>query len=151
MSTMDVGINHRWSTASTVTSWHHFHSTVTQNYQNLFLYVQWTVTQSYQNLFIYVRCGCGKQSKVVISLNRDIMASFPFDSHLELPKSDPASALLQCKAALKCLQGKKTLYICTIWRWEAIKGGNQPNHGIMASFPLDRHPEFPKSDLALTA
>jgi hypothetical protein len=40
---------------------------------------------------------------VVISLNNDIMASFPFDSHPELPKSDPASAVLQCKGALICL------------------------------------------------
>jgi len=31
MTTMDVGSNQRWTTASTMTSWHHFHLTVTQN------------------------------------------------------------------------------------------------------------------------
>jgi hypothetical protein len=35
MSTMDVGSNLQWSTASTMTSWHHFRLTVTKNYQNL--------------------------------------------------------------------------------------------------------------------
>jgi hypothetical protein len=35
MSIMDVGSNLQWSTASTTTSWHHFHSTVTKNYKNL--------------------------------------------------------------------------------------------------------------------
>jgi hypothetical protein len=35
MSTMDVGSNLQWSTASTITTWNHFHSTVTKNYQNL--------------------------------------------------------------------------------------------------------------------
>jgi hypothetical protein len=36
MSNMDVRSNLQWSnTASTITSWHHFHSTVTKNYQNL--------------------------------------------------------------------------------------------------------------------
>ncbi len=152
MYNMDVGSNWRWPTPSTMTSWHHFHSTVTQNCQNLtklqlcsksvrvhlyaylphwkvlnhFLDVHYgcgnqsqvvysltrnimhhfhlTVTQSYLNLFIHVQCGCEKQSKVVISHNNNIMASFPFDSHPELPKSDPASALLRFKGALICLR-----------------------------------------------
>ncbi len=43
--------------------------------------------------FIYVHYRCGKQSKVVYSLNHDVMASLPPDSHPELPKSDPASAV----------------------------------------------------------
>ncbi len=155
MYNMDVGSNQRWSVPSTMTSWHHFHSTVTQNCQNLtqlqlcsngvrvhfyaylphwkvlkyFLDVHYvcgnqsqviyspnrnimyhfhsTVTlQSYRNPFLYVQCGWRKQSKVVISLNNDIMASFPFDSHPKLPKSDPASAVLWCKGAthmLACL------------------------------------------------
>ncbi len=34
MYNMDVGSNQRWSTPSTMTSWHHFYSTVTQNCQN---------------------------------------------------------------------------------------------------------------------
>ncbi len=36
-------------------------------------------------------------------------------------------------------------------RWEAIKGGNQSNHDITASFQIDSHPELPKSDPALAA
>ena len=43
--------------------------------------------------FIYVQYGCGEQSAVVYSLNHDIIASFPLDSHQELPKSDQASAV----------------------------------------------------------
>ncbi len=147
---MDVGINHRWTTASTMTSWHHFHSTVTQNFQNLtqlqrcnsvrvhlYAYVpHWKVLKQ----FLDIHYGCEKQSKVVISLDHDIMASFPLDSHPELPKSDPASAVLWCKGALICLRtslkGEKTLYVCPKWRWEAIKGGNQPqplHHGIIST------------------
>ncbi len=153
---MGVGINHRWTTASTMTSWYHFHSTVTQNFQNLtqlqrcdsvrvhlYAYLpHWKVLKH----FLGVHYGYENQSKVVISLDHDIMASFPLDSHPELPKSDPASAVLWCKGALICLhtslKGKKT------------GGGKQSkvvislNHYIMVSFPLDCHPELPKSDPA---
>ncbi len=62
---------------------------------------------------------------------------------------------LRCKGALTCmctkLKGKQTLNICPTWRWEAIKGCNQPNHDIMAYFPLDSYPELPKSDPVLAA
>jgi hypothetical protein len=75
---MDMGSNLQWSTASTITSWHHFHPTITKDCQ----------------------------------------------------KSDPASAVERCKGALICLhtslKGEKTLYICPLWMWEAIKGGLQP-------------------------
>jgi len=37
--------------------------------------------------FIYDHYGCGKQSEVDYSLNHDIMASFPLDSHPELLKT----------------------------------------------------------------
>ncbi len=124
MYNMDVGSNQRWSTPSTMTSWHHFYSTVTQNLQNLtqlqlcsnsvrvhsYAYLPyWKVLKH----FLDVHYGCGNQSQVVYSLNRDIMASFPLDSHPELPTSH---------------------YICSMWIWEAIKGGNQPqqwHHGII--------------------
>ncbi len=98
---MDVWSNQRWSTASTMTSWHHFYSTVTKSCQNLtqlwqhyginlYAYVpHWNVLQH----FIHVHYGCVKESKVVYSLNHDIMTSFPLDSHPELPKSDPASSV----------------------------------------------------------
>jgi hypothetical protein len=93
MFTMGVESNQRWSTVSTMTSWHHFHSTVTQNYQNLtqlcqcnsvrvhlYAYVpHWKVHKH----FLYVHYGCGKQSKFIYSLNHDIMASFPLDNHQE--------------------------------------------------------------------
>ncbi len=84
--------------------------------------------------------GYEKQTKMVISLNHDIMALFPLDSHPELPKSYPESAVLWCKGAFTCLRtsltGEKTLYVCPKWRWEAIKGGNQPqplHHGIIST------------------
>jgi hypothetical protein len=94
MSNMDMGSNLQWSTASTITSWLHFHLTVAKNCQNLtqlrkcngarvhsYTYVpHWKVKKH----FIYVHYGCGKQSKVDYSLNHDIMASFPLDSHPEL-------------------------------------------------------------------
>ncbi len=94
MSNMDVGSNLQWSTASTISSWHHFHPTVTQYCQNLtqlrqcngvrvhsYAYVNhWKVKKH----FIYVHYGCGKKSKVDYSLNHDIMASFLLNSHPEL-------------------------------------------------------------------
>ncbi len=95
--------------------------------------------------FTHVHYGCGKLSKVVYSLNHDIMASFTFNSHQELPKSDPALAVLRCKGALICLctslKGAKTFYICPLWMWEAIKGGLQPqpwHHGIISTWQSPR-------------
>jgi hypothetical protein len=78
MSSMNVGSKLRWSIDSTMTSWYHFHSTVTQNCQNLtqlqwcnsvrvhlYAYIpHWKVLKQ----FIYVHHGCGKQSKLVNSL-----------------------------------------------------------------------------------
>ncbi len=100
MSNMDVGSNLQWSTASTISSWHHFYPAVTQYCQNLtqlrqcngvrvhsYAYVNhWKVKKH----FIYVHYGCGKQSKVDYSLNHDTMASFPLDSHPELLKTNPS-------------------------------------------------------------
>jgi len=43
--------------------------------------------------FIDVHYGCGNQSQMDYSLNHDIRASFPLNSHPELPKSDPNSAV----------------------------------------------------------
>ena len=98
---MEVGSNQRWSTPSTITSWHHFHSIVTQNCQNLtqlqlcnnsvrvhlYAYVpHWKMLKQ----FIDVHYGCGNQSQMDYSLNHDIMASFPPDSHKGLPKIWPS-------------------------------------------------------------
>ncbi len=98
MSNMDVGSNLQWSTASTIISWHHFHLTVANNCQNLtqlwqcngvrvpsYAYVPHKKVEKH---FIHVHYGCGKQSKVEYSLNHDIMASFPLDSHPELLKTN---------------------------------------------------------------
>ncbi len=151
MSSMDLGSNLQWSTASTITSWHHLHSTVTKNYQNLthlwqcnnvrvhlYAYVPHWKERKH---FIYVHCGCGKKaSKVDYRLNRDIMASFLLNSHPELLKTNQASAVQQCKTALMCLhtslKGAKTLYTYPIWLWEAIEGGLHPqpwHHGIIST------------------
>ncbi len=86
------------------------------------------------------------------SLNHDIMASFPLNSHPELPKSDPTSAVQQCKGALICLgtslKGAKTLFRCPLWIREASKGVNQPqpwHHGII---PTSQSPRISISDPA---
>jgi hypothetical protein len=135
MSNMDMRSNQRWSTVSNITLWHHFHLTVTQICQNLtqlrwcngwrlhwYAYVpHWKVLQH----FIHVQYGCEKQSKVVYSLNHNIMASFLLDSHPELLKTDPTSAVYRCKGALKCLctssKDAKPLHKCPIWMWTAVK------------------------------
>jgi hypothetical protein len=102
--------------------------------------------------FLDVHYRYEKQTKVVISLNHDIMASFPLDSHPELPKSDPASAVLWCKGELICLRtslkGKKNFMYVQNGGGKQSKVVISLNHYIMASFPLDCHPELPKSDPA---
>jgi hypothetical protein len=98
MSKMGVGSNLQWSSASTITSWYHFHLTVTKNCKNLtqlwhcngvrvhsYAYVPHKKAEKH---FIHVHYGCGNQSKVDYSLNDDIMASFPLDSHPELLKTN---------------------------------------------------------------
>jgi hypothetical protein len=102
MSTIDVGSNLQWSTASTMTSWHHFRSTVTKNCQNL------------TKLWQYNDVGC-------------------------------KGALICIRTSLK---GEQTLYICSMWMWEAIKGELRLNHDIMASFPFDNHTELLKTNQA---
>ncbi len=79
------------TTASTITSWHHFNSTVTQYCQNLTQIQQcnsvrvhlyaWVPHWKVLKYFLDVHCGYEKQSKVIISLNHDIMASFQLNSN----------------------------------------------------------------------
>ncbi len=91
---MEVGSNQRWTTASNITSWPYFHSTVTQNCQNLtqlqlcnkgirahsYAYIpHWKMLKH----FIYIYYGCGKQSAVVYSLNQNIWHHF----HLTVAKN----------------------------------------------------------------
>ncbi len=123
---MNVGSKLRWSTASATTSWHHFHSTFTQKCQSLTQFKQcnsvrvplhayiphWKVLKH----IIYVQYECQQQTKVVYSLDHDIVVSFPLNCHPDLPKSDPASVVQQCEGALICLHtslkgAKKNLYV----------------------------------------
>ncbi len=160
---MDVGSNLQWSTASTISSWHHFHSTVTKNYQNLiqlwqcndvrvhlYAYIpHWKVNKH----FIYVQCGCGKQSKVNYRLNHDMMASFPFDSHPELLKTNQAcnSVRVHFYACMPQWKGLKH-FIHVQWGCEKeSKVVYTLNRDIMASYPPDSHTELPKSDPASAA
>ncbi len=78
------GKQSQWSTASSITK---DCQNLTQLWQcngvrkHSYAYVpHWRV----EKYFIYVHYGCGKQSKVDYSLNNDVMASFPLDSHPEL-------------------------------------------------------------------
>ncbi len=162
---MDVGSNQQWYTASTITSWHHFHSMVRANYQNLnqlwqcnnvrvHLYA-YVPHQRMKKHFINVQCGCGKQSKVNYRLNHDIMASFPLDSHPELLKLTrpqrcnsvrvPSYAYIPHWKGLKhfihiqCRCEKQSKVVYTL------------NHDIMLSYPPDSHPKLPTSDPASAA
>ncbi len=137
---MDVRSNQRWFTVSTMTSGHHFYSAVPQNCPNLAqlqrcngVRVHWYAYVPHWKMlkhFIYVQYGCEKLSKVVYRLNHDIMASFPINSHPELPKSDKSLVVQLCKGPLICLHTSltdaKTLYTCSMWIGEVIKGGLQP-------------------------
>ncbi len=60
MSTMDVGSSLKWSTASTITSWNHFHSTVTKYYQNLTQL--WQRTNVRVHLYAYIPIERGKNT-----------------------------------------------------------------------------------------
>ncbi len=101
MSNVFVESSQRWTTGSTMASWHHFHLIVTENCWKLtrpqqcnsvrvHLYACMPHWKGLKHL-IHIQFACEKQSKVVYTLNHDIMASYP-PSHPELPKSDPASA-----------------------------------------------------------
>jgi hypothetical protein len=98
MSNMDVESNLQWSTASTITSWHHFYLSVAKNCQNLTQLWQCDSVRVHSYAYvphkkvekhcIHVHYGCANQSKVDYSLNHDIMASFLLDSHPELLKTN---------------------------------------------------------------
>ena len=158
--------NQRWWSASTMTSWHHFHLTVTQNCQNLtqhqqcygvrvhsYAYVphcHWKVKHLHS---IYDQNGGGKQSKVVNSLNHYIMASFPLDCHQNCQN---LTQLQLCSISVRVYS------YAYIPQWKVLKHfiyvqygyGKQStvvysfNHNIMAAFPPNSHQELPKSDPA---
>ncbi len=82
-----MGSNERWSTPSTMTSRHHFHSTVTQNCQNLTQFQRcnsvrvhsYAYVPHWKGLkhFIYIQYGCENQSKVVYSIGSTSTGSAP--------------------------------------------------------------------------
>ncbi len=158
---MEVGSNQRWTTASTITSWPYFHSTVTQNWQNLtqlqlcsnsvrvhsYAYVpHWTMLKH----FTYIHYGCGKQSAVVYSLNHNIMASF----HLTVAKNClNQTQHRQCNgvrvhsyAYVSHKKVEKHFIYVNYGCGKQSKGDNSLNHDIMASFPLNSHPELLKTN-----
>jgi hypothetical protein len=142
-----------------MTSFHHFHLTVTQNCQNLtqcqqcygvrvhsYAYVpHWKVLKH----FIYDQNGGGKQSKVVNSLNHYIMASFPLDCHQNCQN---LTQLQLCSISVRVYS------YAYIPQWKVLKHfiyvqygyGKQStvvyslNNNIMASFPPNNHKGLPK-------
>ena len=90
---------------------------------------------------------------MVYSLNHVTTASFTLNIDPEMPKSDLALLVEQSKDALICpwtsLKGAKTLNICPIQMWEALKVVYSLNHVMTASFPLDSDPDLLNSDQAL--
>ncbi len=103
---MDVESSQWWSTASTMSSCHHFIvATVSPNYQNLGKLCQYNCVRrvnpyAYQQQkmvlkhFSYIKYGCGKQSVVVYSLNNVIIPSF-HSSH-SYPNYQNLCQLCQC-------------------------------------------------------
>ncbi len=86
ISNMDVWSSLRWISISTMTSWHHFHSTSYPESQiwgqlgrcngiRVQLFALETADQWLKH-FVYVLYGCMKQSEVDIHLNHDVMTSF---------------------------------------------------------------------------
>ncbi len=164
MSSLDVRSNQRWSTHSTMTSWHHIYPTVTQSCQNLtqlqlhsnsvrmhlYAYLpHWKVLKP----FIYVHYGCGEQSAMVYSLNHDIIASFPLDSNQEYQKL--ISQLWQCNdvrvhlyACVPHWKGNKHCIYVQCGCGKQSKVNYRLNHDIIVSFLIDSHPELLKTNQA---
>ncbi len=159
MSEMEVGSNQRWSAPSTMTSWHHFHLTVTQNFQNLtqlqlcsnsvrvhsYAYVPHSKGLKH---FIYVHYGCGK---LQWSTGSTITSWHHF--HPTVTKNcQNLTQLRQCNSV-------RVHSYAYVPHWKVKRHfiyvhfgcGNQSkvayrlNHDIMASSPLDRHPELLKT------
>jgi hypothetical protein len=127
---MDVESSQWWSTASRMSSCHHFIvATLTPNYQNLGQFCHCNHVRVHPRAypqhmmvlkhFPYSQFGCGKQSVVFYSLRNVIMPSF-HSSHAgpNYQKSGPSLPVLQCKGAPICLStaydGSQTLFIYLI-------------------------------------
>ncbi len=136
-----------------MTSWHHSHSTVTKNWQNLtqicqlrqcnsvrvhlYAYIpHWKVLKHFYIWLLWI-CEVIKGGLEPQPWHHGIISTW---HHPELPKSDPASAVSRCKGVLICLstslKGIITPHFCPLWMCEAIKGGLQPqprHHGIIST------------------
>jgi hypothetical protein len=139
---MNVGSSQWWSTASTMSSCHHFIVTTVPQITQLCQLCQCNCVrvQPYaypQHMMVlrnipYIRYGCGKQSVVVYSLNNFIMPSF-CSSHSD-PNYQNLGQLSQCNSVRRgapiCLStandGAQTLFIHQIWMRESVSGGLQP-------------------------
>ena len=134
MSNMDVGCNLQWSTSSTMTSRHHFHSTVTQSCQNMSQLCQCNCVK--MNLYAYIPIAktLNMSSMDVRSNQRWSTASTMTSWHqFHLTVTHNCQHLPQC---CPCDSGNETLYICPIWMWEAICSGLQPqpwHHDIISN------------------
>ncbi len=105
---MDVGSSQWWSTASTMSSCHHFIvatlAQITKIWANFcqcnsvrvhpYAYPQHMKVLKH---FSYIQYGCGKQSVVVYSLNNAIMLSF--HSSLAGPNNQNLGQFCQCNSA----------------------------------------------------
>jgi hypothetical protein len=137
MSNMDVGCNLQWSTSSTMTSRHHFHSIVTQSCQNMSQLCQCNCVKL--NLYAYIPYW-----KVLKHLICQVWMWEAIKGGLQPQQwhHDINFTWLSPTIANICLSffprnsGNETLYICPIWMWEAICSGLQPqpwHHGIISN------------------
>ncbi len=155
MSNMDVRSYQRWSIASIMISRHHFYSTVTLNCQNLALIQQWNGVRFHLYAYmphwkvlkhiIYVEYRCEKQSKVINSINHNIVIQ-NCQSLTQLQRWNSIRVYLYAY-----ILNWKVLKLIIYVQYECekqSKGVYRLNHNIMASFPLNSLPELPKSDSA---
>ncbi len=152
--------NQRWSKPSTITLWHHFHLTVTQNCQNL---TQFQLCSNSVRVHSYAYVPHWKVLKQFIYVNMDV------GSNLQWSTASTITSWHHCHPTItKTCQNLTQLWQCNCVRvhsyayvphWKVKKHfiyvhygcGKQSkvayrlNHDIMASFPLDRHPELLKT------
>ncbi len=98
---------------------------------------------------VYVCYGCGNQSSVDISLNHDVMASFPLSKNPKVQNMGPTWLVLWYKGAPICPWDSKTIpqthVICLIWIWETLWGGCQPQpscNGIIFTPQVTQIPKY---------
>ncbi len=149
MSNMEVGSSLRWLSASTMTQMHHFDSTSDHVPQNLsqvrWLWLCMAAIICLETAYLLVKYFLMFKMEVGSSL-RWLSASTLMEWHHFDSTSDPEPQNLTqvgwvylCKAATVCqwtaYQFTQIIWICLIWRWEAVWGDRQPqpwhNHIIL--------------------